>query len=422
MIIPTNLIADPSIIQGLADGSLVRYGSVIRNAAGTAQGGQIFGHLAEAPSLTNQLMSLPLSPVTSSASLATNTIGHAATLNKLAGLQQTASSILGFSQIAAGASVLNLGVSIAGFAYMGYKLHQTQKAIDNLQKSMDAGFNRVEERLDQLSGQLAYLHLLVEDSRQKQQELHDAITDLHRAFLIQKIAELQAELETLKRFPNESPKDALKTASNVRIFLSSQATQAPLKDDANTLMLVDVSTQGWAVAIATEANLLLQHGYIQEAQEILNLEVPRFQQHANYWAKTLLNTERSELATAYRFATPYFQQEITFERVQRIIAISPSDNHLSSEKADQKLLDAEVELKMSRTQPQITEQWKHRQLALAEYLDTLSELSARLDSLREFAQLCEQEGVQSSHDLLPNHEAETGIYVLNPEKSPSTHV
>lgn len=253
---------------------------------------------------------------------------------------------------------------------------------------------------------------LVEDSRQKQQELHDAITDLHKAFLIQKIADLQAELETLKRFPNDSPKAALKTATSVRLFLASQAMQAPLKDDANTLMLVDVSTQGWAVATATEANLLLQHGYIQDAQEMLHLEVPRFQEHANHWANTLLNTERSELATAHRFATPYFQKEITSERVQRIINISPSDHNLSAEKADQKRLDAEVELQMSRTRPQITEQWKHRQLALAEYLDTLSELSARLDGLLSFAQLCEQEGVKNSHDLLPNHQAKAGIYLL----------
>ncbi|NEO26023.1 MAG: hypothetical protein F6K03_03775 [Kamptonema sp. SIO4C4] len=46
---------------------------------------------------------------------------------------------------------------------------------------------------------------------------------------IKNIADLQAELETLKRFPNESPKDALKTATNTRLFLGSQATQAPLQ-------------------------------------------------------------------------------------------------------------------------------------------------------------------------------------------------
>lgn len=71
------------------------------------------------------------------------------------------------SQISAGASVLNLGVSVAGFVYMGYELHQIQNSLDTIQKSMDAGFNQIDERLEVLSGQLAYLHWLVEDNRQE---------------------------------------------------------------------------------------------------------------------------------------------------------------------------------------------------------------------------------------------------------------
>ncbi|MDB9312314.1 hypothetical protein PN462_04295 [Spirulina sp. CS-785/01] len=141
-------------------------------------------------------------------------------------------------------------------------------------------------------------------------------------------------------------------------------------------------------------------------------EIPRFQQHANHWTETLLNTEKPELATAQRFATPYFKDDITPERVQRIIEISPIDNTLSPEKANQKRLKAEVELQMSGMKPQLTQQWKHRQLALAEYLDTLSELSARLDGLLSFAHLCEQQGVNSSHDLLSSADAKPGLYLL----------
>ncbi|WP_204104644.1 MULTISPECIES: hypothetical protein [Spirulina sp. CCY15215] len=386
MIIPTNLIADPEIIKGLLDGSLVRYGSVIRKAAGTSQGGQIVRHLTEVSGLPSQLMTLPFS------------------------------SILGFSQIAAGASVLNLGVSIAGFAYMGFKLHQVQNQISNLQHSVNEGFDRIDWSLEQLSRQLSqqlgYLYLLVEDSREEQQRLGNAIADLHKALLIKNIADLQAELEHLKRFPDDSPKAALKTATSARLFLASQATQAPLEFDANTLMLVDVSTQGWAVAIATEANLLLQHGQIPEAREVLAREIPRFQQHAHQWAKSLLNTERPELATAQRFATPYFKNCITPERVQRITQISPSDRALSSDQTLQKRRGAKVELEMTRTQPQLTSQWKYRQLAIAEYLDTLSELYARLDGLLAFAQLCEQQGVKSSHELLPDANAKPGLYLL----------
>ena len=52
----TFLLKDPAIIQGLLDGSLARYGGVIRETAT----GQIVRHLIESPGLTNKLMALPL--------------------------------------------------------------------------------------------------------------------------------------------------------------------------------------------------------------------------------------------------------------------------------------------------------------------------------------------------------------------------
>jgi hypothetical protein len=62
--------------------------------------------------------------------------------------------------------------------------------------------------------------------------------------------------------------------------------------------------------------------------------------------------------------------------------------------------------------------WTHRQIAIAEYLDTLSELLARLDSLQSFAVLCENKNVKSSKDILPDNDAETGLYVImiNPQE------
>ncbi|MBP0003193.1 MAG: hypothetical protein J7642_05640 [Cyanobacteria bacterium SBC] len=420
MLIPTNLIADPEILKGLADGTFVRYGSVIRHAAGSPKGGQIVRHLAEASGLTSQLTTLPLSPITGAADVVTNGIGHVATFNKLIGidnkllgLQQTAAQVLGVSQIAAGASVLGLGVSIAGFAYMGYKLHQVQQSIGQLQQSLDAGFGRLENRLDRLSGQLAYLHLLVEDSLDRQQRLSSAIADLHKALLIQEIANLQAELENLKRFPDDSPKAALKAATKARLFLASQASQAPLESEPNTLMRVDVATQGWTVATATEAQLLLQHGQLQDARDLLSQTVPQLQQHAERWTETLLSDERPELNTVQRFATPPFKPHVTAERIHRIARISPIDRNLSPDGIRRKRTDAEVELQMSRTQPQITPEWQHRQIALAEYLDTLSELTARLDSLLEFAHLCAARNVKSSQDLLPVADAKPGLYLLS---------
>ncbi|MFM6192708.1 hypothetical protein [Planktothrix sp.] len=429
----TLLVKNPEIIKGLLDGSMTRYGSVIRWAAGTANGGQIVRHLAETPGLTSKLMTVPFSPILGGVDI----IGHGLTYHKLMGIEKTLSSVMGLTQIAAGASVLNLGVSIAGFAYMGYKLHQIQNTLGNIQQSMETGFNRVEadlnriennlnagfyhldqrfnqvdNSLDIISGQLAYLYLLVEDSRQKQKSLAKAISHLHQAMLIKEIAALKAELDDRSRFPDESPRSAIKTACRVRLFLSNQAIQATPELDAEIMLNADVSIQGWAVAIATEANLLLEIGKHQEAKELLAVEVPQFKQVAERWGQALINHENSYLSTAYRFSNDRFNHYITPERVERITQISTSDRALSPEQIRSKKTHVDVEFDMSYSATKFDQAWTHRQIAVAEYLDSLSELSARLESLESFADLCESKGVKSSQEIIPGNDAEPGIYAI----------
>jgi hypothetical protein len=434
MLIDTTLLVhNPEIIKGLLDGSMTRYGSVIRWAAGTANAGQIVRHLAETPGLTSKLMTVPFSPILGGIDI----IGHGLTYHKLIGIEKTLSSVMGLTQIAAGASVLNLGVSIAGFAYMGYKLHQVQKTLGNIQQSMEAGFNRVEaglnrieknlsagfihldQRLNQvdnsldiISGQLAYLYLLVEDSREKQKSLAKAISHLHQAMLIKEIADLKAQLDDRSRFPDESPRSAIKTASRVRLFLSNQAIQATPELDAEIMLNADVSIQGWAVAIATEANLLLEIGKHQEAKELLAVEIPQFKQVAERWGQALINNENTYLSTAYRFSNDRFNHYITPQRVERITQISTSDRALSPDQIRSKKTNIDVEFDMFYSDTKFDLAWTYRQIAIAEYLDSLSELSARLESLESFADLCESKGVKSSQEIIPGNDAEPGIYVL----------
>ena len=418
----TFLVKNPEILKGLLDGSMQRYGSVIRWAAGTVKAGQIVRHLAEVPGLISKLMTVPFSPIVAGIDV----IGHGLTYHKLIGVdhkligidsklirfEKALSSVMGLSQIAAGASVLNLGVSIAGFAYMGYKLHQVQKTLGHIQQSMEEGFNRIDNRLDIISEQLAYLYLLVEDSRQKQKSLAKAISHLHQAMLIQEIAALKAELDERSRFPDESPRSAIKTASRVGLFLSNQAMQATPELDAEIMLNADVSIQGWAVAIATEANLLLEIGKHQEAKELLALQIPQFKQVAERWGKALINDENTYLSTAYRFTNSRFKNHITSERVERITEISPSDRTLSPDQIRGKKNYVDVEFEMSYSSAKFDRAWTHRQIAVAEYLDGLSELSARLEGLESFANLCESKGVKSSREILPGPDTEPGIYIL----------
>lgn len=75
----------------------------------------------------------------------------------------------------------------------------------------------------------------------------------------------------------------------------------------------------------------------------------------------------------------------------------------------------DVEFEMSYSS-KFDEVWTHRQIAIAEYLDAHSELSARLDSLQSFAALCESRNVRSSRDILPDADTETGLYLLPPNE------
>jgi hypothetical protein len=198
----------------------------------------------------------------------------------------------------------------------------------------------------------------------------------------------------------------------VRLFLSNQAIQATPELDAEIMLNADVSIQGWAVATATEANLLLEIGKHQEAKELLAVEIPQFKQVAERWGQALINNESTYLSTAYRFSNSRFNNHITPERVERITKISISDRALSPDQIRSKKTNIDVEFDMFYSDTKFDLAWTYRQIAIAEYLDTLSELLARLESLEYFADLCESKGVKSSREIMPGDDAEPGIYVL----------
>ena len=252
--------------------------------------------------------------------------------------------------------------------------------------------------------------MLVRENRQGQIYLFQAINELHRTILIKDIAELRAELIAKDCFLDTSIQSALKVASKVRMVMCG-ALQIIPQLELQKMLLVDVATQGWAVATA-KAHLLLEVGEFEEARKLLNFEVPRFKQNAERWANNLLNKERLELNTAYRFTAPVFREHITQERVARIANLTEGDRHLSPEKKQEKLDGIAVEFQMSYASG-FDCNWIYQQVAIAEYLDTFSELSARLETIQDFVTLCQKTGIKSSQELLPTESQESGWYTLS---------
>ncbi|MFN9175422.1 MAG: hypothetical protein ACK58N_13225, partial [Synechocystis sp.] len=118
------------------------------------------------------------------------------------------------------------------------------------------------------------------------------------------------------------------------------------------------------------------------------------------------------LSTAYRFLGQPFNEFILPERIERICQIYPKDFNLTPDQVRRIKTEINVEFDMSYASERYNQAWINKQLAIAEYLDTLSELLARLDSLQDFAQLCGDRGVKSSKELLPSTDAEPGLYLL----------
>ncbi len=404
MLVPTLLFASAPIVKGLLDGSLVRYGGVIREAAT----GRIVKHLAESPGLTGWLMNRPDTSILGGANSIINVLGRQANQQNLGLLLGSAT---GMSQIAAGASVLNLGVSIIGFTYMHFRMNQLQNAISDLKNTVEAGIQNIESRLDTLSGQLAYLQILAEQSRS---EILDAISELHRAIFIQTLAKLQAELANLTRFPDSSPRETLKALTETRVFFVDQAHQIPTQRQARYLLLGDIALKGWAVSLATESQLLIKHGFLKDSTAILNSEVPRFRRLSQKWCEALLPDDRPRLQTAYAYNAPRFAPYISTERIQRIARLSPADQSLTPEQLYRRKSDLDVEFQMSYFRD-LNKSWYLTQVGIAEYLDQLSELTERLESLQAFANLCEDLNERDPYRSLPSSAEDQGLYLISGE-------
>ena len=175
----------------------------------------------------------------------------------------------------------------------------------------------------------------------------------------------------------------------------------------------DIAIQGWAVSTITEANLLMEMGRYQDAKHILGEEVVKFKQLSENWSKALLNDGHDSLNTSYRFVGKPFNEFILPERVERICQIYHKDFSLSSEQVRRIKNEIDVEFDMSYAPERYNQAWVNKQLAIAEYLDTLSELLARLDTLQGFASLCENRGVKSSKEILPSQDVKPGLYLLD---------
>lgn len=322
------------------------------------------------------------------------------------------SSILQVSQIAAAASVLNLGVSIAGFAYMGHKLNQIQKSLGDVQELIETGFKNLESKLDRMSVQLSYLFLLAQESNESQKRLEYALQEVHRLLLVQTLAKMNAAIQDYVMFGDQTIRDNIRIAEEVRSILLDQATRVEASLNPKALLIADLSINGWMIALIAKAQLLVKIGRYDDAIQLLTDDTNRFKQVVQQWAKTLIiDNYPSKLATAYRFAVPRLSKHISPERLKRIIRISSNDRNIGEMRLHRIINEAQVELSLKRY-ANLGLSWDYEQVAIAEYLDGMSEILARLESYCLYLKECKKRGIRTTEDLFVNLSPSSSFYLL----------
>lgn len=163
----------------------------------------------------------------------------------------------GLGTVAAGASLLTLGVSVAGFALMHRRLRALEAGVARVHASLDRGFNSLHQKLDgmeeRLIGATQVLHSKVEDLEASLDRLRDELRDRELARLVAVVDQAAG----FDRFSPDEARDALayceRTTSEVVPWLERQLDRG-LHDPgpaADTILFV----QWFGVAVVVEGSV-----------------------------------------------------------------------------------------------------------------------------------------------------------------------
>lgn len=240
------------VLRGLQTGEYIRCGGIIRKSPGSPEGGQIVAHLrdiySDAPqdALQNAPLGAPQPP----------SPGGAGAMAKT----------LQLSQVAAAANVLNLGVSIVGFAYMAKRMNDLQRDLAGLDRKLDQRFDRVDDQLEEVLIRLDEIRYVMHANHAQGAAIREEVRAVRDALFGAQKGRLMAALEMVDI--GESTLEAnLQTFKEVRHALEEELYKPPSFRGAERLVDVGVRFRVWAIAAASEALALVRLDMANKAAE-----------------------------------------------------------------------------------------------------------------------------------------------------------
>lgn len=367
---------NPEVAARWAAGQLVRHGGVLRIAKGLPGAGRIVAHLREIPSLN------PIGTVI-------DIVGKAHTAYRLEKLQDSVEALAGLTKVAAAASVLNLGVSVAGFALVMHKLGKLQDQITGLERAMNARLDGVDAKLDAISEQLVELRYVQACHGDMLGEALRHLRRLHADRSLEHIAAMKAESELLSRDNTPTPtriESAERTFRTARHFFAlSLSAHGLRRDNPSDWPELLLRYRAWCLAVSADVTLHRRVGRLREAAEIAQTSAEMARGWVQGWGATLLPP--TEYGGAWRFGHRRFA-ELPREVIQRLVRLQTGE---MPQYVDPQELLASAQL--SQNAPDLDEGWWRRELGIAEVLDFAEETTARLESLAAEMIWCAEQGL-----------------------------
>lgn len=336
----------PAIERCLRSGKCTRWGGLIRLAPGQPDGGAIVAHLKEVgPSVSTRMPGLPTG---------------------------APAKLLSLGHVAAAASVLNLGVSVAGFAIMNAKLNALQRSISDVESYLRDMEWRVSGRLDHIDRSLVELHAMAALGLDALDEGLEHAQAIEYRKLHELAAMVMTQLEYLTRGAPAGLESARQAVTQVRLTLRAELAGPPRSHRRWPLALF--AFRIWLQAVMVESVVLRMSGETRTAVERMAEAARLARQEVSRWREVLFP---EELGGVFALGHSAFDGRVP-EEMQVRLARAQLEEPIGS--VEQRERQAQAAERVARGLPGFSDDWQPRLLTGGSVLDMLEELTERTEA------------------------------------------
>jgi hypothetical protein len=395
MVIDTLLEEDRAdIIRGLITGDYTRWGGVVRVSKGNPGAGQIVGMLRETGARAE--VTNPIGAPIKGMDLVVNSGGRQVTKSLVregfSQTQQMLDQVMGLSAIGAGASVLNLGLSAAGFYVMNKKLNGLQDDVSALKRMSTQTIRKLDtldKKLDGISRRLVELRYLAAEHGKKLDDVLEAVFSVKNALFSEQMANLKVAMRELEAVdPDQDGKRYRRhrnDISRVRLSFEGELESRQMHPRQDPRMFLDAMAlfRGWALAGAFEVMLERRHRNPTEAAERAEELSDQARDWTKRWTRELLPED--EYGGAGRFGFGEFEDVIGPHVRRRVYTAYLNEE---PDTGVRRQLEIDGANAVARHRPGLDQGWFDRQVELANVVDTLEETTERMESLAAETSIC----------------------------------